>query len=80
MYLTHLHDEAKNVRVIVQHDTTTHVGIKLPGGVGHDAGREVSLNLAEELIVNDDFLRWKLHGSSVVTLHTSQHNSIGDKT
>lgn len=59
--MTHLHDEAKNVRVVVEHDTTTHVRIKLPGSVGHDAGRKVPLNLAEELIVNNDFLRWKLH-------------------
>ena len=78
--MTHLHDEAENVRVVVEHDTTTHVGIKLTGGVGHDAGRKVSFDLAEELIVNDHFLRWKFHGSSMITLHTSQHNSIGDKT
>ena len=78
--MTHLHDEAKNVRVVVEHDTTTHVRIKLPGGVGHDAGRKVSLDLAEELIVNDYFFRWKLHGSSMITFHTSQHDPISDKT
>ena len=78
--MTHLHDEAKNVRVVVEHDTTTNVGVKLPGGIGHDAGRKVSLDLAEEFIVNDDFLRWKLHRSRMITFHTSQHDSIRDET
>ena len=78
--MTHLHDEAKNVRIVVEHDTTTYICIELSGGVGHDAGRKIPLDLAEKFIVNDDFLRWKLHGSSMITFHTSQHDSIGDKT
>ena len=78
--MTHLHDEAKDVRVIIKHDAATHVRVKLAGSVGHNAGRKVSLDLAEELVVNEDFLRGKLHRSSVITFHASQHNSVSDKS
>ena len=78
--MTHLHDEAKDVRVIIKHNAATHVRVKLAGSVGHDAGRKVSLDLAEELIVNDNFLRGKLHRSCVITFHASQHDSVSDKS
>lgn len=53
-YLAHLHNQAENVGVIVKHNTTTDISVKLPSGIGHDARRKVALNLAEELIVQND--------------------------
>ena len=78
--MTHLHDEAKDVRIVIKHNAATHVRVKLACSVGHDAGRKVSLDFAEELIVNDDFLRGKFHRSGVITFHASKHNSVSDKS
>jgi hypothetical protein len=52
-YLSHLHNQPKDVGVVIEHNTTTNVGVKLPGGVCHDAGREVAFNLTKELVMND---------------------------
>lgn len=52
--LTHLHDETKDVGVVVQHDTLAHIGIKPSSRVSHDTVGEVTFNLAEELVVQDD--------------------------
>lgn len=54
--LTHLHNEAKDIGIVVQHDTARHIGIKGTGGITHDARRKVSLNLAKEFLVNDHLL------------------------
>lgn len=35
-HLSHLHDKTEDVGVVVQHDTSAHIGIKLPCRVGHD--------------------------------------------
>lgn len=35
--LAHLHDQAEDVGIVVQHDTTADICIKLSGGIGHDA-------------------------------------------
>lgn len=52
--LTHLHDQAKDICVIVQHDSAADIGVKLSSGVGHDAGGEVALDFAEEFVVDYD--------------------------
>lgn len=53
-HLSHLHDETENIGIIIQHDTATDVGIKLPTRVGHDTSREVMFDLAKELVVDSD--------------------------
>ena len=75
-YLTHLHDQAKDVGVIVEHNTTADIGVECSSHVGHDAGGEVPLDLAEELIVDDNFLWWELHRCCVVSLHASKHDTV----
>ena len=50
---THLHDETEDVGVVVQHDTTAHVGIELSSRAGHDALGKISLDLAKEFVVQD---------------------------
>lgn len=51
-HLAHLHNETENVGVVVQHDTSTNICIELPSGVRHDAGGKVTLDLAEEFIMD----------------------------
>lgn len=51
--LAHLHDETENVGIIIEHNTPAHICVELPGGVGHDATREVSFNLPEKFIMDD---------------------------
>jgi hypothetical protein len=52
-HLSHLHDEPKDVGVVIKHNAATNVRVELPSGVRHDAGREVALNLTKELVMND---------------------------
>lgn len=53
-HLSHLHDETENIGIIVQHDTSTDVGVKLPTRVGHDTAGEIMFDLAKEFIVYGD--------------------------
>lgn len=53
-YLPHLHDQTENVGVIIEHDTSANVGVKLTRGVGHDTTREIMFDLAEEFIMDSD--------------------------
>ena len=69
--LAHLHDETEDIGIVVKHNSRTNVGVEFAGGVGHDARRKVPLDLAEEFIVNDDFLGWKLHRSGMIAFHAS---------
>ena len=52
--LTHLHDQPKNIGIVVEHDTPADVGIELSRRVGHNAAGEIMLDFAEEFIVQGD--------------------------
>lgn len=52
--LAHLHDKAEDICVIVQHDTTAYIRIKLPRRVSHDAPREITFNLSKEFVMEND--------------------------
>jgi hypothetical protein len=54
--LAHLHDQAKDICIVVEHDSTRHISVKGTSSICHDAGREITLDLAEELVVYDNFL------------------------
>jgi hypothetical protein len=53
-YLPHLHDQTKNVGVVVEHYTSADVGVKLARSVCHDTTGEIVFDLAEKLIVDGD--------------------------
>jgi hypothetical protein len=74
--LTHLHNETEDVGIIVEHYTSSNVGLELAVGVGHDAAGKVMFLDAKELIVDPNVLGRKLHGCSVITLHPSKHEAI----
>ena len=53
-HLTHLHNQTENVRIIVQHHTSAHVGVELASCVCHDTAREVMLDFSEKFIADSD--------------------------
>jgi len=52
-HLPHLHDQTKDVCIVVQHDTLTDIGIELSSRIGHNAAREIMFDLTEKFIVDD---------------------------
>ena len=52
--LAHLHDKAEDVCVVVQHDTTAYIRIKLPRRVGHNALGEITFNLSKEFVMENN--------------------------
>jgi hypothetical protein len=60
-HLSHLHDEAENIGIVVKHHTLTDIGIELALGIGHDALREVAFHLTEELVVDNHIFWWEFH-------------------
>ena len=78
--LPHLHNQAEDVCIIVEHHTLTDIGVELPLGIGHDTLREITFNLAKKLVVDYNFFWWKLHGRGMVPLHTTQHKSVSEQT
>ena len=49
--LTHLHDETEYIGIIIQHYTTAHIRVELPGRISHDTLREVPFDFTKEFIV-----------------------------
>ena len=77
--LTHLHDKAKYVCIVIEHNPSTDVCIKLACGVRHYTGGEVPFDLTEKFVMNYYLLRWKFHRSRIISLHPPEHDSIGDE-
>lgn len=73
-YLPHLHDQTKNIGIVVEHDTTADVSIELSSGVGHDTGRKITLDFAEELVVYDDTIQ---HRHELVSPIFTTSNKLG---
>lgn len=49
--LAHLHDQTEDIGVIVEHDTTRDIGIKLASCVRHDARGEITFDFPEEFVM-----------------------------
>ena len=59
--LAHLHDQTKNVGVIVEHDTLCDICFKFAIALIHDAASKIILFLPKELSINIDLLCRQLH-------------------
>ena len=59
--LAHLHNETKNICIVVQDNTLSNVGFELTGTAVHNATSEVILFLPKELTINVDFLGGEFH-------------------
>lgn len=57
--LPHLHDEAEDVGVVVKHDTSSDVSVKLARCRTHDAVRKILFLVAKEFVVNHNIFRWQ---------------------
>jgi hypothetical protein len=59
--LSHLHNQAKDISVIVEHNTLGHICVKLALSVRHYTLRKVPFDFTEELVVDDHVFWRQLH-------------------
>jgi hypothetical protein len=78
--LSHLHDETKDVGVVVQKNTLGDVSVKLALAAGHDTVGKIVLFFSKELSVNVYFLDWKLHRVGMILLETTQHDAVSHQS
>jgi len=78
--LTHLHDETKDIGIVVEKNTLSDVCIEFALIVVHDTACKIVLLETEKLPINIDLLCRKFHSRRMITLDTTKHESISEDT